>query len=397
MLTTARRTIGDQGGVAMVITLMVLLILASLAMAFALLGASEPQIVANLQQSAEAMGLAEAGIEGVIWALNNPTVAPGGLAFPLPTTIPDPYNGNTDIGLGTGVFRVTVTAGDPARTEAVVTAEARVPSWASYRARKIVKATVTGLPYLNPPCAVCTRGDIYVKNNTIIDSRTSTTCGNKKASYSRDSTDLSLLANQTAYGLFANDAGPTVPNQATDYSTGVPASSFTPFTLTQAQIDFLKDLAKANETYYQGAVTLTSVPNGVVFVDTVSGNPIDRLNPGDFGSLTITGVVGSPKGWVVVMGNFSVSGEWSYSGLIYVANRLTSYHAGGVGLGDHSLSGAIIIQDVQSLSGGEGDSSFTTSPNNTTRIQYHCDNIRTGGFTYPLFFVKPGSWREQSG
>lgn len=132
----------------MVLTLLILLILASLAMAFAMLGASEPQIAANLEQSAEAMGLAEAGIERVIWGLNNPT-APDGLAFPLPATILPPYDGTTYIALGRGVYRVTVTAG-ASNTEVVVTSEGRVPSWASYRGRRIVTATV--VTALIPPC-----------------------------------------------------------------------------------------------------------------------------------------------------------------------------------------------------------------------------------------------------
>ncbi len=388
--TAAGRAIRDQGGVAVVLTLLILLILASLAMAFAMLGASEPQIAANFGRSAEAMGLAEAGIERVIWALNNPA-EPGGLAYPLPATIPDPYNGATDIALGTGVYRITVTANGTDNTEAVVAAEARVPDWASYRARRIVTAIVTGLPYLNPPCAVCMKGNLTVQNKSILDGRTSS-CGSKQASHSTGST---TLQGDSGYGVFANDANPSVPNEATDYSQNVAASSFDAFKLTQDQLNFLKEMAKANGTYYKGVKTFTGTfPSGIIFVDTVSGNPIDPLNPADFGSLTIDGEAGTAKGWIVVMGNFTGPRAWLYSGLIYVANQMARYRADDLTDYESTLSGAIVIQNI---SGSTTAFTVAHSGGSVNRIQYNCDNIRTGGGTYPPFFVKPGSWRELSG
>jgi hypothetical protein len=389
--SAAELALTDQRGVAMLMTLMVMLMLAALTMAFTMLGASEPQIAANLQQSTEAMGLAAAGIERVIWALNNPT-AQGGLAYPLPATIPAPYDGTTDIALGTGVYRVTVTSG-ASNTEAVVTSEGRVPNWASYRGRRVITAIVSGLPYLDPPCTVCV-ADPHIQGWSTIDSRTST-CGSKMASYSKEHTVISVTDN-TLYGVFSNDASPTTPNQSTDYSQYLAASNFAPFTLTQAQLDSLKDLAKANGTYYKGLVSFSSsVPDGVVFVDTWSGNPIgDPPNPLDFGWLTINAHFGTAKGWIVVMGNMTIEGTGAYSGLFYVANTLTKYKAKGPQIADKSLSGAIIAQNVHSTA---ANTDFETDGSKKLTIRYSCDDIRTGGGSYPRFFVKPKSWRELSG
>lgn len=388
--STAELALTDQRGVAMLMTLMVMLMLAALTMAFTMLGASEPQIAANLQQSTEAMGLAEAGIERVIWGLNNPA-APGGLPFPLPATIPAPYDGTTDIALGTGVYRVTVTAG-ATNTEAVVTSEGRVPNWGSYRAQRKITANVTGLPKLEPPCAVCMKGKLELKNKTILDGRTSS-CGSKQGSHSTASTSISGV--DATYGAFANDASPSVPNQATDYSENVAASSFDSFTLTQDQLNLLKDLAKANGTYYKGTKTFEdSMPSGIIFVDTVNGNPIDPLNPSNFGSLTLDGDVGTVKGWIVVMGNFSGPDSWQYSGLVYVANKMARYRPELLTGANSTLSGAIIVQNVS-----DSTDAFRVqnSGSGTNTIQYNCDNIKTGGSTYPPFFVRPGSWRELSG
>ncbi|MBI4609152.1 MAG: hypothetical protein HY726_09095 [Candidatus Rokubacteria bacterium] len=383
----------DQRGVAIPMTLLVLLLLSALTAGFATLSSNEPQIAANLKQETEALALAEAGIERVIWALNNPTT-PDGLAFPLPATIPDPYTGATDLALGSGVYRVTVAAGATA-SEVAVTSEGRVPGWTAYRGRRTIAAVVTGLPNLNPPCAVCAKGGLTVGNKTIVDSRTST-CGSKRASYSTASTDIQGVENKTQYGLFAADADANTPNQATDYSENVPASTFDAFTLTPDQINLLKDLAKARGTYYRGAVTLSgSVPDGIVFVDTASGDPIGSPpNPLDFGSVAIEGNVGNAKGWILVMGDLSVRGEWLYSGLLYAANRVALYRAEGLGENNNSLSGAIIAGNV---SASPDAMPFNTSLSTKTNIQYNCDSIRTAGSTVPAFFVKPGSWREVGG
>lgn len=65
-----------------------------------------------------------------------------------------------------------------------------------------------------------------------------------------------------------------------------------------------------------------------------------------------------------------------------------------VEIGDNSLSGAIVVQNI---SGSTDAFTVAHSKGSVNRIQYDCDNIRTGGGTYPAFFVKPGSWREVSG
>src|SRR5260370_19835960 len=67
-----------------------------------------------------------------------------------------------------------------------------------------------------------------------------------------------------------------------DLRKGGPASAFDPYTLKNADLNSLKALAKANGTYYSGSsvtsLTFNSgnqMPNGIIFIDTVSGQNID--------------------------------------------------------------------------------------------------------------------------
>lgn len=91
--------------------------------------------------------------------------------------------------------------------------------------------------------------------------------------------------------------------------------------LNQDEINALKDVARAHGTYYQGSVSFSSLPNGIVFVDTASGDPIGNPpDPADLASVTITGGTGS--GWLIVMGSITITGDVSYSGVVYAANDI---------------------------------------------------------------------------
>jgi Tfp pilus assembly protein PilX len=79
----------DQQGIALPMALLTLLILSTLAIAFAVLATSEPLIATNQKMVAQARAVAESGLERAIWALNNPANA-NGLAAPLPTPVPAP-------------------------------------------------------------------------------------------------------------------------------------------------------------------------------------------------------------------------------------------------------------------------------------------------------------------
>src|SRR5204863_1311609 len=71
----------------------------------------------------------------------------------------------------------------------------------------------------------------------------------------------------------------TGPSGGSAMMTGVPQSNFTDFLFSDADMVMLKALAKANGTYYQGNQAWTSPPpNGIIFVDTPSGNLLSSIS-----------------------------------------------------------------------------------------------------------------------
>src|SRR5438093_10176660 len=64
-----RQGVRDQVGIAMPLTLIVLVILSALMIAFAVLAQSEPVIAMNQYRGAVARALAESGVERAVWAL----------------------------------------------------------------------------------------------------------------------------------------------------------------------------------------------------------------------------------------------------------------------------------------------------------------------------------------
>ena len=105
----------DERGIALPMSLMALLILSTLVIAFALLASSEPLVATNQKMVAQARSVAESGLERAIWALNNPT-DPSGIPDPLPGTVPTPYDGSAGIpiivnGTQIGLAFVTVSNG----------------------------------------------------------------------------------------------------------------------------------------------------------------------------------------------------------------------------------------------------------------------------------------------
>src|SRR5712692_7008063 len=105
-----RSALADERGIALPLSLIVLVLLASLTLAFLAMSSTEPLIASNLQAGEQALALAEAGVERAIWALNNPTAAAPaqGLITPLPASPPSPYDGLTAVSLGAGSYTVIV-------------------------------------------------------------------------------------------------------------------------------------------------------------------------------------------------------------------------------------------------------------------------------------------------
>src|SRR5438094_3445836 len=109
----------DERGIAFPMAMIVMVILTSLMIAFAVLATSESQIASSQMASAQARALAESGLERALWGLttgeNNPG-ASGVLAldagYLLPNPMPPAYNGSqvvlNDPVLGSpiGIFKV---------------------------------------------------------------------------------------------------------------------------------------------------------------------------------------------------------------------------------------------------------------------------------------------------
>ncbi|MEK7770632.1 MAG: hypothetical protein AAB335_06075 [candidate division NC10 bacterium] len=396
------RILSGQRGIALPMALIALLILTALVVAFSVLSTSEPTIAANHLRVAQARALAEAGVERAVWALTNST-ATGGLADPLPSTVPAPYDGSqlVTVSVGStqvGGFRVTVTSGSQSNERGVV-AVGWVPNDTApagqARAHQRITATLAKIRFLDPPCALCVRGDLDVGGNSAIDSRGDTSCGSKSGTITTGTTTIGSGATDV-WGADGNstrnETGTAAPADiVNNYNT----TSFDNYLFTNSDLDALKAIAKARGTYYQGAVTFNSsnqMPNGIIFVDTTTGNNITDSTPtSEFASLSIHG--GAPadasgifNGWIISNGALDISGDFRMHGMVYAVNDI-SYTGTGTG----EVVGQMISQNIR-------DTVATTIDTNTggnAAITYNCAYAKTGGGQIPQnWFLKAGSYKE---
>jgi hypothetical protein len=385
----------DQRGAALPMALIVLAMLSTLVIAFSVLATSEPMIANNQQSVAQARAVAESGIERATWALNNPTHA-SGLSDPLPGTIPAPYNGSATVNVALnaatlGTFRVTVTNGAAANERNIVAASA-IPSEASPRARQRIQVTVIKFKIPDPPAALSVRGELQVGGNTLISAQADTSCGPKVGTYTTGTTDVQGGSAEVfgAGNGNSNEPGP-------DIAQGQPTAAFDNYLLTDNDMAALKSYAKSQGTYYQGTVEFTSsnrMPNGVVFIDTVSGGPVTTSSdPADMANLTIHGNApasadGIFHGWLIVNGSLQISGNFQMWGYGYVMNDLTY-----TGTGTGQIVGAMLSRNIK-------DTSSTTIDTNTggnASIIYDCAKARDGGgFVPQTYTVKAGTYKEIS-
>jgi hypothetical protein len=387
-----------QRGIALPVALMTLLILSALIIAFSMMAASEPLLANNQLQVAQARAVAESGLERVIWALNNPA-DPSGIPDPF-VTAAAPYNGVTAVpvvisGVQLGVYTVSVTAGATSNERNIVaTGWTPTNTGSGPKAKQRIMATVYKIRFLDPPAGLVVRGEINASGHSTVDSRSDTSCGNKDGTWSLGSTSIGGSA--SIYSHDGNDSA----NQSTDARQDVPSSWFDPYTYSNAELSALKAIAKAQGTYYQGAVTFDSshrIPNGIVYVDTVSGLNIDEGHTtatSDFASVDIHGnapadASGIFSGWLIVAGSLSIAGNFQMHGMVYVLNDLTY-----TGTGTGEIDGAIISQNVR-------DTSATTIDTNTggnAAIYYNCNYAKTGGGQVPnTWTIESGTYREVSG
>jgi hypothetical protein len=439
-MNNARRFLNNEQGVALPIAMLALIILSALIIGFSVLASTEPSIANNQLMVAQARSLSEAGIERAVWALNlgltNPT-DPNAIPPSMAGTASAPYDGSQLLpvsigGTTVGGFFVTVTKPPGVNLERIITAVGWVPNDtpSTRKAHQKVSVTVVGPPaFPPPPAALSVRGELQAGGSSLIDARLDrplapgepslSSCGAKDGTLTTGSTSIS--GNTKVYGADGND-NPQSGSSGTPYDgdypydavQGVPTSAFDPYILTDADIDGLRAYAKAHGTYLQGAVSFCAscvlpngepalIPNGLVFIDTLSGTNITQEGvtpptpPSDFADVSIQGnptvpVAGdqSPpfSGWLFVNGSLRIDGQFQAHGLIYAQNDI-SYR----GIGGGGIWGAMMSRNIR-------DTSSTSIDSNTVGnalINYNCVWAENGGGMLKTWLIQSGSYKECSG
>jgi Tfp pilus assembly protein PilX len=391
-----------QRGVVLPMAFLTMLILSALIIAFSMMAASEPLLANNQLQVAQARAVAESGVEQAIWALNNPANA-NGIPTPL-VTVPAPYDGSTAVAVmmnsaQMGVFTVSVANGASASERNIVsTGWTPTNTGTGPKVKQKIQVTVFN-PLFNlnpPPSALTVRGEINASGHALIDSRSDTSCGNKLGSMSKGTTATGGSA--AIYGADGN----STPNQSGDMVQNEPDSTFDKYTYSSKELDAYKALAKKNGTYYQGTATFNAsnqLKNGIVYIDTVSGNNIDANGPNttatsDFASVDIDGnapVAGDGifKGLIIVAGSLTIHGSFQMHGMVYVQNDFTY-----LGTGAGQITGAVISQNIRDTSA----TSIDTDTGGNSTIIWNCDYVKNGGgYLPPTFTIEPGTYKEVSG
>lgn len=397
----------NQRGIALPMALVTLMVLTSLMVAFSVLATTEPMIGANHMRGAKARSFAEAGVERALWALSHPTETAGlngDLILPAPATAGDPYAGNTFIGVtpqGGFTVRVSRPLGMPAnelRVQAIGWTPTNDPNDPQPKSVKKIETTVMKIKTLDPPCALCVQGELSVTGNAAADARGLSSNG---GSFCADTTpSVGTMTSGPTYtggsGSIYGPDGNNTANESTDKLDNTQADFS--FTWTNDELAYLKSMAKANGTYYQGSVTFNSsnkMKDGIIFVDTTTANPFTAATPDSeagyadiHGGATDTNATGW-NGWLIVAGSISISGNIKMNGLVYAQNDL-SYRGTGTG----QIKGAVLslnLKDdqattVDATAGGNAD------------IVYNCQNVRDGGGTISQnWSVKVGTYKEVEG
>jgi hypothetical protein len=391
-----------QRGVVLPMAFLTMLILSALIIAFSMMAASEPILANNQLQVAQARAVAESGVEKAVWALNNPGNA-NGIPNPL-VTVPAPYDGSAAVavmmsGAQMGVFTVSVANGATSSERNIVaTGWTPTNTGTGPKAKQKIQVTVFN-PLFNlnpPPSALTVRGEINASGNALIDSRSDTSCGNKAGSMSKGTTTTGGSAE--IYGADGNN----VKNQSGDMIQNVPDATFDQYTYSNKELNAYKALAKKNGTYYQGTVAFNAsnkLKNGIIFIDTVSGNNIDANGPNttatsDFASVDIDGnapldASGIFSGMLIVAGSLTIHGSFQMHGLVYVQNDFTY-----LGTGAGQITGAVLSQNIRDTSA----TSIDTDTGGNSTIIWNCDYAkRGGGYLPPTFTIEPGTYKEVSG
>lgn len=392
MTDSVRRLGIDERGAALPLAVVTLVVLSSLILGLSVMSATEPIIAANQLLTAQARALAEAGIDQALWALSHPE-APDGLADPLPPVTPAPYDGSRLVtlragGVPLGGFRVAVLAG-AAPNERKVLSTGWAPTDDAVDTRPKAHQRVAGTlwrlraPAESAPCALCVLGDLEVAGDAAVDARADASCGGKLGAWSSGA--VSVAPSARVWGRDGNDA----PNEATDLAQGGPAETALAWIFTDADLLALKRLARARGSYYRGSVVFDAsrpAPQGLVFVDTLSGAPITDATPAaDLARVELRG--GAFTGWLVVAGSLEISGEARVRGLAYAQDGFAYRGA---------MPGGIVGQVV--ATGIRGGSTSLSRTGGGSALTFDCAASAGGDGTVPRgWMLKAGSYREVPG
>lgn len=383
----------DQRGAVLPLTMMILVVLSVVLIALSGLTGQEPLIASNHVMVVQAQALAEAGLERALWALSTPESADG---IPWSAKAPAPYDGSAFLGVATesgallGGYRLTVTGEGDRQREVTVVGLVPGDVGPLGRARQDISATLIRLRFPAPPAGLSVRGGLTIGDGVTIDARADGSCGDRAGTWSSGVT--TAAAGAQIHGRSGDTA---IPNEPTDIRQEQPVGVFDELAFSAAELLALKAVARVRGTYYQGAVTFDAarrIPDGVIFVDTGSGQPITDATPAsDLATVTIGDGAAGPggvfRGWIIVNGSLSIAGDVTLRGLTYVADRLSQ-------TGVARLVGATMVGHVRTAT----PSLVDARPAGDAAVAWSCEEGRTGGGLIPSrWMVKPGSYREVAG
>lgn len=376
------------------LAMLILLVLSAVLMGLALLAGQEPLVAGNHLMIAQAQAMAEAGIERALWALSNPE-SPDGIAWAAPASAP--YDGSRFIAVATeggavlGGFRLAVNGGGDRQRQIVATGLVPGDEGPLGRARQDISATAIRLRFPSPPAGLTVRGDLTLGNGASVDAAGYGSCAPIAGTWSMGTTDLaagSEVQGNTGSAISNEPSVDFLEHQSPD---GFDQQSFTP-----TELSALKAVARARGTYFQGSTTFDAarrLPDGLVFVDTVFGQPIAEATPvTELATVSIadgagTGPGGVFRGWIVANGSVSISGAAAIEGLVYAADRVSLTGAARV-------TGAVIAGHVRTTAPSLVDS----RPASGAALVGSCEAGQTGGGKLPQrWLLKPGSYREAAG
>jgi Tfp pilus assembly protein PilX len=384
-----QRALRDERGVALPLAMVMMVVLAALIVSFAVLARTEPSIASNQKETAQALRLADSGLQLAIWAMNNPG-ASGGLDYAAMPHDGTAAGGNFDgahyvsVG-GTGGF--TVLAQWPATNgtwERTVTTVGWTPSntTSTNSHRKIQVVVQKGVvPPLDPPCVVCVAGEIQVNGSAADFVSNSNGC---------PGADPPQYAIQSVQAVQYN-AHPTFTGYGTSGGSALNTTNNTSqFKYDAAALAQFKAYAQAHGTYYNGPIS--SLPTGagphVVYIDTTDGSEFTNSTPtSKDGNLSLSGT-NTFNGTIIAAGTINISGNTTINGLVYSLNDLSVS-------GNVTVNGALISENRRDTSSTSIDTDFSGS----IAMNFNCTNVRNATINLlgTSWIVKPGAYVETAG